>query len=1369
MKQIMNKRSNRQSWPMKVLTASIALGLVGTLVPANSATGTSIRKPIGDLEIYKAAEPGTASIFMMLDTSGSMDKRSINSDYGSSYSTSCSETLKPSDKIRAVIYKRKFQLTASGSQYLNEKGQPVKIKDPDRIEKTINFTPEGCSLSSSGSTRFSRLTRLKVALIELLADDVYLPNDSLKPTGSLPDDYAIGLGNYSYNGDGRTGVVLVPNGELTAEQRVKLIEKIEDLEATGGTPTAHAFSESGAYMMGTTTASDMKIVGEKSVYRSNSIYRQCSSNFTSLSFDSNLSSNVYACKNWGDWSYSSSVITNYDNFRNEFYYSRSNLDSGFVNSTDTAKKESNTIYSSPLSTKECSGNGIYLLTDGEPQLVTEDGRYYESITGSSNRAKTLMNLSLQGATSPLSVSSCNGLTGGSASGAWGCMADYSALLRNPVNNPLGLPIKTATVGFGKAFNGLTGKRSIIVDNKVKEVTDCDSGLTSGSNKVDQNTRNLCKLGERRGDNEVKTFGDGGFYYTEESADIAASIVDFASGLVQIINTAPSGTITIPEDPYRAANQLPYAYLPMLDPDIASASSIWRGNLKRYALDKGTLFGNDSKLLYKDVAGNLDENTQDEWQNSDFKIENITANNNIAAGGVYAQLQAPNAGLGSVRTLYVEDYTSASDKTPILRKIGVNDSGIPVGFDSLIDTGNTGAYSPLNQRRLLSFLGFGSVLTNDGQPTTPLTTATKNLSFTKPTNEVKVLGGVVHSKPEAISYGSALDDKGNIIAPREDYVLFGSMDGALHLVDAAKGREKVAIIPRQMLINQPEALVEGSKKEISKIGQPYFGIDAPWLVKTDYSYDLVGKRATVDTSSGKGMFAYGGLRMGGAAFYGLDISKVNDLTGNAPKILFTITPQGISSSTSGVSTATGFGRLGQIWSKPVAAKIRLTKGSDTKKNTAPTDVLIFGGGYDMQYEEDDYTPTDGAPAKGSAIYMINAKTGALIWSTSSEDTGGKNVNTSTMINSITGGITVLDRDNDGLMDHLYAADLGGQVFRIDFENARIEEFGFSAVNSFSLKGVTRILNVAPTEKKYAYRFYESPVVSFYRREKGPDNGKLFAMVNIISGNRSAPLSSLRNNNAYANRVYGIIDNDVTNKDLYVAGFTKTIKDLKENKLVNLGDEIPKIAIAATDATREVNKNNAIKLMIGAAKDGTTAAVEATKYGWYYPLTRFDGYNNVRYNKGIGESTVINNLLYTTVYNPDKVYGNAASCAAKITGGSERQLYCLPYGVCMDKTSISGTGGYTPAGQGIQELAIGAYNAANTDIKVLIGTTTIADRIEAAKRADYGIDGFKDDSNIKDLYPGEGNSTTQVNGDGSAVEYLFNERYTLQPKAWYERKK
>ena len=1243
-----NKRFNRQPLRVKALAVAVLLGLGGTL----SQAATTSRNPVGDLEIYTAATPGTATIFMMLDTSGSMGSGSISNDYGSCKTSYTSQT---SEKIRAVVYNRQTDTSASDGLLRDDSGNTVK--DLSSIKSELTFTPIGCKVGSANTIRYSRLTRLQMALIELLADEVYDVSSKLKDSGSLSDDYEIGFGNYSYSGNGRTGVVLVPTKALTALQRQTLIAAANGLSATGNTPTAHALAESGAYMMGTTSKG----------------------------------------------SYS--------------YYS------GFDDSVSTSKSGSK--YISPLSEKECSGNGIYLLTDGEPN------------SSSYTVSRSLMNTTLSGSSPALSISSCESLTGDTSSRSWGCMASYASLLRNTANNPLNLPIKTATVGFGASFAGLTGTRTITVDGASKEVTDCDSG------SADNDTRNLCRLGERRGDDETKTYGDGGFYYTEESSDIADSIVDFAAGLVQTISTAPSGTITIPDDPYLASNQLAYAFLPMLDPDVASSASIWGGNLKKYTLNEGTLYGKSDKLLYEDVAGNLDSDTQDIWQTSNFTVDGSNANNEITAGGVYAQLKAPDSGLSSVRTLYVEDYTSSSNTTPILRKLSVNGSGKPQGFGSLVDTAT---YTQLNKRRLLSFLGFNSLLTADGQVTS--TTDVENLTLSVPTTEIKVLGGVVHSKPTAVSYGADLDTNGNITDNRDDYVLFGSMDGALHLVNSDDGKEEVAIIPKYMLEAQPEALVDDST--IDKIGQPYFGVDAPWLVTTDYTYDLdiTDPKVTIDTSAGKGMFAYGGLRMGGSALYGMDISDVT-----TPEMLFTITPDGLRSTTSSKSTTTGFSRLGQIWSKPTAAKIRLTRDADA------TDVLVFGGGYDIGYEEDSYVPTSSAPAQGNAIYIVDAATGELIWSTSGETGSTKNLKTSTMINSMVGGITILDRDNDGLMDHLYAADLGGQVFRADFENARPAANGYTEVNNFSNKRVTRVLNVAPSStsyKKYAYRFYERPVVSFYRNEgitgeSIANNGQIFALVNVISGNRSAPLSTMRNDNSYANRVYGLIDTDIISTDIYESTFTPTIQNLTESNLTELSTAL---GTAPTTAIKTAAKADMIR---------------GTKNGWYYPLTRFDGYNNVRYNKGVGDSAVINNLLYTTVYNPDKQYdGTTASCAAQISGASERQLYCLPYGVCMEDTSVTGTGGYIPAGQGIQELTLGAYSESNTDTKVLIGTTTLTERIEVANRAGYGSDSVKDSSNIKDLYSGETSTATTTGGDGSAAEYIFNERYTLQPREWYERK-
>ena len=677
-----------------------------------------------------------------------------------------------------------------------------------------------------------------------------------------------------------------------------------------------------------------------------------------------------------------------------------------------------------------------------------------------------------------------------------------------------------------------------------------------------------------------------------------------------------------------------------------------------------------------------------------------------------------------------------------------------GFNALIDP----IYTDENKRRILSFLGFKSY--TKGGTTKPILDINGNkpsadddlddsITLIRPSEAeaVKLLGGVVHSKPTAISYSANLDANGRVTNTREDYAIFGSMDGALHMVKDADGTEEFAIIPKKMIADQSIALVDDSK--VGRVGQPYFGVDAPWLVTTDYTYDLTGKKVKVNESAGNGMFAYGGLRMGGEAFYGMDITKKS-----APKMLFTITPEvitvdAVTNLESKTGTA-GFGRLGQIWSKPTAARIRLAKAQD------PIDVLIFGGGYDMQYESEKYVSTTENPAKGNAIYMIDAKSGELIWSVSKESNAVSKLTSkahSNMIHSITGGITVLDRDNDGLMDHLYAADLGGQVFRADFENARPAEFGFTAVDSFSNKTITRVLNTASTNTK-PYRFYERPVVSFYRNEGVSGEtignaGRIFALVNVVSGNRSAPLSKLRTNNTYANRVYGIIDTDITSASLYAAGFTPTITNLTESNLLNLSTEL---GDAPTDTVKQNAKNKMIR---------------GTNKGWYYPLTRFDGYKGVKYNKGVGDSVVINSLLYTTIYNPDKLYGAADSCTAKIVGGSERQLYCLPYGVCSDASSVSGTGGYVPAGQGIQELTLGAYNKNNTDIKVLIGTTTIQDRSKVENRAGYGTDTFKDKSTLKDPKYADG-TTTQIGGDGSAVEYIFNERYTLQPKEWYEKK-
>ena len=563
----------------------------------------------------------------------------------------------------------------------------------------------------------------------------------------------------------------------------------------------------------------------------------------------------------------------------------------------------------------------------------------------------------------------------------------------------------------------------------------------------------------------------------------------------------------------------------------------------------------------------------------------------------------------------------------------------------------------------------------------------------------------------------------------------------------------------MLADQDKsaALVKGATK--ADIGSPNFGIDAPWLVSADYKYDFDARRVNIDTTDNKGIYAYGGLRMGGEALYGLDLAD-----NESPSMMFSITPD-----------TSGFSRMGQIWAKPTRAKIKTSNAANDKG----TDVLIFGGGYDMCYEYEGFQlgVTDSelkecsnkSSVKGNAVYIVNAITGDLIWSASSDSSASKTVDT--MKNSIVAGVTTLDRDNDGFMDHLYFADLGGQVFRADFTNAGFVKPAASATataspeTSFTNTRVTRVLQptYSGSNTKYNHRFYERPVVSFYRN---PNTSRLFALVNVISGDRSSPLSKIRDLDK-ADRLYGIMDTDVTKADniFYASDFTSSsnangqkVVDLTASNSTssNLAELPTTIGTQSATGYSLAQKNAAIATLRG-----------TTKNGWYIPLTRFDGYGNVRYSKGVGKSEVIDSFLYTTVYNPDMNYGSVDSCSAKITGGSERQLYCLPYGICTDDASKNGLGGFVRAGKGIQELTLGPRSSTLSNQRLLIGTRTLTERLSG--RVSFGSDNDKGIFNA--LTNPEGlnqslNNTDLIPGSGTAPDFIFNDRFILQPRVWYE---
>lgn len=1371
---------------MKASSIKYLVVVVASMMAIPVAQADVAGKRIGDLEIYKAAEGGKTTITMMLDTSGSM-AANVTTDACDLPSGITSNRVDTEKSSTTPSYDRSYCETASTQRYFYRKEVSYRIfssvttwyrcssdsagstsknscnNDTNTPSSTVingYLTENERRLTGettyyyrnvSGDRYYDRLTRLKDAIFTLM-NDTQLDDKKV----------AIGIGQFSTqsgndniytSADGSSGKIMVPAKLIDETQRTNIRKAVANLRGENGTPTANAYAEAGAYMLGKNTSSSLTRQREEYIEVGRNSYYQCN--------DWNETRSVSICTGYINRSvsmssngYTTSRCINYSNnnclVRNKTQSTEDWGFSGFAKSFTDSKSGSN--YISPLSSpSSCDGRGIYFLTDGSPNSSPTPLPLMRAALGSSS-------FSLPSTTLPNGSQTGNGMPEVGA---------FAKALRDPTINPLGTDreIYTAVVGFGSEFDvdraadALKDPKDRIIRNLPytnpktgvttnRDFYNCENIPTPNENF---DARNACNWGEKSIEAlpGVGGYGEGGFYSAQSTEDIVKSITAFVSDLNQTLPSTPSGTIIIPDDPYRADSQLAVAYYPTIQPKVADNAVIWEGNMKKYRLNEGTLFGKGNTKLFKNVAGELNPAAQDFWSDTNYS----GANDKVESGGFYSQLNTPATGITSTRTLYVEDWKSATDKSPVLKKISVNDTGkVLVNNEVLTDTSfnDTAVYNQTTLRKLLNFLGFGNLPATNVKDMT-LTTA----NVTQP---IKVVGATIHSTPASVSYSATLDDDGRVTATRNDYVLFGSTEGGLHLVNASDsgandgGREKFVIIPREMLrdASKSEALIKGATK--ADIGSPNFGIDAPWLVSADYKYDFDNKRVNIDTSDNKGLYAYGGLRMGGEAFYGLNL---ND--SDSPSMMFTITP-----------ATTGFARMGQIWSKPTKARIK-TSATDTG-----TDVLVFGGGYDMCYENEGFqvgvtdtalgTCSNLSAAKGNAIYIINAKTGALIWSASSaSNSGSASTTVSTMTNSIVAGVTTLDRNNDGFMDHIYFADLGGQIFRADFTNAGFVKPAATAggtsspESAFSNTRVTRVLQGAYTgaDTRFNHRFYERPVVSFYRN---PTTNTLFALVNAISGDRSSPLSKIRDLSK-ADRLYGIIDSDVTKPDniFYASNFTAT-NNASGQKVVNL-------TANSTTASNLMELPSAASYTQAQKSTAISTLQSSTKQGWYYPLTRFDGYGNVRYTKGVGKSSVVDSFLYTTVYNPDMNYGTVDSCSARITGGSERQLYCLPYGICLDEASKNGTGGFVRAGKGIQELTLGPRSSTLSNQRLLIGTRTLTER--ASDRVNFGSDNDKGFFNATTKPNGLSQSAADpILGSGSAPDLIFNDRFILQPKTWYE---
>src|SRR5690554_3431638 len=115
---------------------------------------------------------------------------------------------------------------------------------------------------------------------------------------------------------------------------------------------------------------------------------------------------------------------------------------------------------------------------------------------------------------------------------------------------------------------------------------------------------------------------------------------------------------------------------------------------------------------------------------------------------------------------------------------------------------------------------------------------------------------------------------------------------------------------------------------------------------------------------------------------------------------------------------------------------------------------------------------------------------------------------TLFRSIVGDVVAIDDNSDGFVDLLYVADLGGRIFRIDFDNSA------TTANSYATGGMIADLGKNNSQKEHV-RFYNTLDVVYSKAfsyvestDTGTNmvNGKPRYVLSIGSGYRAHPLDN-----------------------------------------------------------------------------------------------------------------------------------------------------------------------------------------------------------------------------------------------------------------------
>jgi type IV pilus assembly protein PilY1 len=555
-------------------------------------------------------------------------------------------------------------------------------------------------------------------------------------------------------------------------------------------------------------------------------------------------------------------------------------------------------------------------------------------------------------------------------------------------------------------------------------------------------------------------GGGRYYQVGSTQAVYNSIINVIAQIQALNSTFASASLPV-NATNRAQNEN-QVFIPMFRPD-AKDQPRWAGNLKKYQL-----VDLDGSIALGDVTGAAAVNTNtgfpmpcalsfwttDSTDSTNYpngywsygESTNSAGYWNTTVESSFAKTACPTPSFG----VYTDD-----EDGPIVEKGGVAEV-IRKG-DNPPSTNSTPTWSPA-ARDLLTLQGLsGTTLiafnqTNTGLPASLVSwvqgyDVQDENGNAKTTTESRpsVHGDEIHSRPLPIDYGS-----GAIT------VFYGSNDGTLRAVDASTGKEEWAFIAPEFYTPTPalyppsgssttpptglerlmwSAMSDANGNQLSPLIQ-YFGMNTgsitPKPVPKDYYFDgSIGVYEGASSSSGapSAAWIYPTMRRGGRMIYALDVT-----TPSSPTFLWKFgcpsltsdTGCGVVSVTSG-ATAADAAQIGETWSTPAVASSVLGYSNP---------VVIVGAGYAAEVnttglpcEDINSSSPSCTGEKGAGIFVLDAQTGRELkfFSTSIPAIAGTG-------RAVAGDVSLISVATPGVVDHAYAADTGGNVYRIDFDSS-----------------------------------------------------------------------------------------------------------------------------------------------------------------------------------------------------------------------------------------------------------------------------------------------------------------------------------------------